>query len=322
MKILTAWLPLLVGTLLFLRGCAALLGPNPRSVRGESPYFEKVTQSKGHMVGFTLGVAVFMSLVLAVIAYVFTMLLNIDFDRWAEILLRGLAVVLGCVYAAALSYMLGRLFSHKIFRWSVPVIITAIILAWAIWPNWLTTDLFAVLLIATGLAAYLEVTLNFMIVALAGFGLVIYDIVNVYFTGTMMRVAAPMMEAGIPGMIVVPQNWALDSAPAAGLGAGDVVFPGLMIMLAAVLSYRCNDKSLLYGGLIGYAVGLVLVFGILYVTRLGQPALITLYPCVLIGILIAARRAGRLRELFSMRHIKKSHLHGRDCSCEQDCEAA
>lgn len=274
------------------------------------------------MVGFTLGVAVFMSLVLAVIAYVFTMLLNIDFDRWAEILLRGLAVVLGCVYAAALSYMLGRLFSHKIFRWSVPVIITAIILAWAIWPNWLTTDLFAVLLIATGLAAYLEVTLNFMIVALAGFGLVIYDIVNVYFTGTMMRVAAPMMEAGIPGMIVVPQNWALDSAPAVGLGAGDVVFPGLMIMLAAVLSYRCNDKSLLYGGLIGYAVGLVLVFGILYVTRLGQPALITLYPCVLIGILIAARRAGRLRELFSMRHIKKSHLHGRDCSCEQDCEAA
>jgi presenilin-like A22 family membrane protease len=303
-KALTAWLPLLVAVLVFLRVMASLLGKNPRSDLGESPLFEKVTKTRRSMVGFVVAVALFMSAVLGLLALAFTLLRYVDFQQWMIYLAYAIIAVGGVAFLAFQVFYLVRLFSSTFARWVVGVAVVLIAAAWVVWPSWLTVDLAAIVLIAGGLSLYLQSTLNFKIVLLAGSGLFIYDIVNVYFTGNMMRVAKPMIEAGFPGLVVVPANWSLDALPAAALGAGDIIFPGLMIMLGAVVSYRHGNKSPMYGGLIGYAIGLIIIFGVLYFAKTGQPALITLYPCVLAGVLLGARRAGLTRELFAMRHPK------------------
>lgn len=316
-RTLAAWLFLLVGALLLLRWCAALWGPKPPSELGERSLFDKILKSKKNMVFFVLAVAVGMSVLLAALALVFTVVLNIEFGNWAGLLERSLKVAIGIVMVGLYATVSRDMFTQKWQQLVAPGVVVVTAIAWVIWPNWLTADLLTLIGITCTLYAYLTVTLNFKIVALMGGGLFIFDVVNVYFTGNMQRVAMPMMDWSLPGMIVVPQSLAFDAPYIAGLGNGDIVFPGVMILLAAALSYKYRAMSVLRGGLIGYAVGLVAVFGILYLTHKPQPALIGLYPCVLAGILLAARRAGLWHELFAMRHAKPVHTHGRDCSCDE-----
>lgn len=298
--ILFAWLPLLIAVLLLLRGSAALLGPNPRhshDVRGENTFFDRNVGSKRRMTGLILGVAAAMSLVLLMSV----LALQIDWlpPKW---LVYG-AVVLGGAFFA-FSYLM--LLPQSIRPWPVRAVVGVCIVAaaasWWFWPGWLTVDLLAIVLLFGGLSSYLRITLNFKAVATIAGGLFIYDIINVYFTGMMMRAATKTIDMKLPTLVVVPESLALDARPAVALGLGDIIFPGLLIMIAAVLAYRYNAKSVLYGGLVGYAAGMIAVFGILHATQHTQPALITLYPAVMIGILFTARRAGLTHELFSLRH--------------------
>ncbi|HKX73363.1 MAG TPA: presenilin family intramembrane aspartyl protease [Candidatus Saccharimonadales bacterium] len=325
-RVLFAWLPLLVAVLLLLRWYASALGPLPiKSETGESKLLERSAVSRRSMATTIAIVAVGMSIVLALMVLVLSLDIDPDGDgkvampSWLAYTIYGVAGLAGAVFLASQVYMLSRLFKPMWAKVAIGVYAVATAVAWVLWPNWLTIDLLAVVWVLVGLSSYVQITLNFKAVAVIGAGLFIYDIVNVYFTGNMQRAAEPMLEAELPALVVVPQSFDLDAPRAAALGLGDITVPGLLIMLAAVVAYRHNAMRVLYGGLAGYAVGLILIFGVLFVTKHPQPALITLYPCVLIAIILVAKREGVLGELLSLRHKAPPKA---ECTCGKHHKAA
>jgi presenilin-like A22 family membrane protease len=326
-RYLVPWFSLLVGILLLLRGCAALLAREsklaPANPKGESELIERSAASHKSMGKTVVIVAALMTAILAVMVFLFSMEV-IGLPAWLMYVVYGILIVGGAFFAQAVVVQLLRLFKSPVVRVLVIVYAIATPLAWWFWPNWLTLDLLAILLVLIGLQSYMQITLNFKAISVIAAGMFVYDVINVYFTGNMMKLAeaavgtkAEPNEHPLPFMLLVPDRLALDAGRAAALGLGDILLPGVMIMIAAVLAYRHNRMQPLYGGLIGYAVGLIAIFGILVVAKQGQPALITLYPCVLAGILLGARRAGLVRELFGMRHaavVEKpdEHDHGHE----------
>lgn len=121
-------------------------------------------------------------------------------------------------------------------------------------------------------------------------GIVIFDILAVYCSPFMDYVAEKMGSSLVPNQFLIPSLSENEDEPtdqAAGLGGGDIVVPGLVLMLAmqtfslADWATWVTPCTVLLGWIGGYVV-------LLYATdklseRKSHPATITLSPGVLIG---------------------------------------
>lgn len=292
-------LPLIAGVLLLLWLVTRHLAPNPRTEFGEHEKLEKLTSSTWGAVLVAVGVAVVASLALLLM----TLALRLSLPA---IVVYVVLAIGGLMFVASFTMSFVRVFGTVAGKIVAVAYALAAFGAWILWPNWLTVNLLAVVLVVAAMSGLLQMTLNFKLAAIVVGGLFIYDIINVYFTGNMLKVAGAALDPvrPMPMLLIVPSGLDLHSKWAAALGTGDVLVPGMLILIAGVLAHRHNRPSILYGGLVGYLVGFAAVEVILLLAHHGQPALITLYPCVMGGILLMTWRAGLLRELFALRHEK------------------
>ncbi|XP_039252098.2 signal peptide peptidase-like 2B [Styela clava] len=87
------------------------------------------------------------------------------------------------------------------------------------------------------------------------------------------------------------------------LGYGDVILPGLHVGFCAVWDLRISNTvrrhAYYIAAIIGYATGLVLTFVGMYLTMMGQPALLYLTPCCLLSTLVVAVKRKELRPIWA-----------------------
>lgn len=263
---------LLLSILVFLWATAKFVALNPRMFVGKQKpflrFYQSVTTSSMRMFAVVIAIAGIMSLALFLIMLV---IFNLHIFKYLMVLDITALLAIFVVF-----------FSTSRLHFLVAITcILAVIVSWMMWPNWLTTNALAAIVALSCLCILLRILCNFKLAMMLVSGLFIYDIVNVFFTGNMVKAAHGVlnMSLPLPLLITIPARASLDAPRAGALGAGDIVVPGLLILIASVLAYRYRKMSLLYMGLLGYGVGLTVTFIILEVTQTGQPALLYLFPC-------------------------------------------
>uniref|UniRef100_UPI00398EB179 signal peptide peptidase-like 2A isoform X6 n=1 Tax=Pristiophorus japonicus TaxID=55135 RepID=UPI00398EB179 len=88
---------------------------------------------------------------------------------------------------------------------------------------------------------------------------------------------------------LVPSVATLCGIPFSLLGFGDIIVPGLLVAYCRRFDVRTNASSIYFIlCTIAYAVGMVLTFVVLILTKMAQPALLYLVPCTLITSAVTA----------------------------------
>lgn len=164
--------------------------------------------------------------------------------------------------------------------------------------SWLATDIAAVAMAVGILVAMRSMGLKFCLVLLVG--IMVYDAIAVFGTKMMLDVAGQVTKPGreLPILFTLPASFGLDAPRAAILGLGDVVLPGIIVMIGFRESRYFGYRSLAIGPLVGYCLGLLATGAVLLITKAGQPATIYLVPGAVAGLLIPAWVTGTLKELF------------------------
>lgn len=103
----------------------------------------------------------------------------------------------------------------------------------------------------------------------------------------------------MPMLLVMPRimNWA---GGVSMLGLGDIIMPGMLHSFAQRYDYaRGGTKNYFRMMAIGYAVGLALANLAVMITSMGQPALMYIVPSTLGPLIIASKRNGDFRAMWS-----------------------
>ncbi|EGW30625.1 uncharacterized protein SPAPADRAFT_63453, partial [Spathaspora passalidarum NRRL Y-27907] len=155
--------------------------------------------------------------------------------------------------------------------------------------NWIIGNILGVSFVISTLS---QIKLNqFKLVYLLLSGLFFYDIYFVFGTDIMETVATGLE---VPMKLLMPRIGSQFSL----LGLGDVVVPGFLISLCLRFDiyqyYARNDVSFHHlnnyaqpyfkASLVSYVLGLLLTFSMLHIFQVGQPALLYIVPCLLIGV--------------------------------------
>ncbi len=169
---------------------------------------------------------------------------------------------------------------------------SAVVIGWVLAPNWLTKDLCAIAFALYALPV-LSVLRAKPAIAIS-LGVMAYDALAVFGHHTMQKVAA--LAADLPVLITIPAEPSLASRTGLMLGLGDIILPGIIVMLAMREAKARGVPSLATGALVGYAAGLIAAFLVVRFHGM-QPATIYLVPGAFAGLFIAARRAGIAADL-------------------------
>lgn len=120
--------------------------------------------------------------------------------------------------------------------------------------------------------------------------------------GTMVEVPAEpsTIRENLPVVIRVPRlefsAKTLCGMPYSLLGFGDIIVPGLLIAYCRRFEVRLTSSCSYYSSCaIAYAVGMVLTFVVLALTKMGQPALLYLVPFTLITSSVIAWRRREMK---------------------------
>ncbi|KAK9818848.1 hypothetical protein WJX81_006352 [Elliptochloris bilobata] len=138
----------------------------------------------------------------------------------------------------------------------------------------------------------------------------LYDIFWVFLQPLLIGGPSVMVATGgashemLPVLLLVPR---LQGPPSAYsmLGYGDVVLPGLLLVYLRIFDVQHRRRGLrgyLPPAAVGYATGLLLTYGALYLSLggdQGQPALLYLVPCTLGLSLVLARLRGDLGAMWA-----------------------
>lgn len=190
-----------------------------------------------------------------------------------------------------------ELMQVKKFGWllkiSLPLLITY---SWIYFPNYLTINLTAFLMALWLLIQLRNISLIHLIPFLIG--ILIYDAVAVFKTEMMQAVAKFAVDRSLPMLFIVPTSFSLASPKFFGLGLGDVIFPGLIIMIGIRKARYYKNKLLGILPVIGYIVGLLITLVALFLTKFPQPATIYLFPATLGGLFLAAWITGLKQKIF------------------------
>lgn len=186
--------------------------------------------------------------------------------------------------------------------WFVQIITALLItLAWVFYPNWLTLDIAAFMLALMFLIAFKNISfkqaLAFSVAIMA------YDMFMVFGTGVMQKVASAGVKINIPILIVVPDSLSLSANKLFMIGLGDIVLPGLLIMLAFRFArqYHWSTTGLIIRlcAITGYIIGFFMAIIMAVMFNFGQPATIYLIPGVMLGILATVIYKKLLKELWN-----------------------
>ncbi|RLV88969.1 putative intramembrane protease [Spathaspora sp. JA1] len=143
-------------------------------------------------------------------------------------------------------------------------------------------------------------------------GLFVYDIYFVFGTEIMETVAH---ELDVPLRLVMPKSGNYVNL----LGLGDLFVPGLFISLCLRFDvyqfYAKNNisfnhlnkypKPYFVASLIGYFIGLSLTFVMVDIFDVGQPALLYLVPCLLIGVIGVSLYRGEFTTLWNFSELNE-----------------
>ena len=180
-----------------------------------------------------------------------------------------------------------------LLRLLIPFLITY---GWNYYPNYLTINLTAFLMTLWFLIQFRNIRLIQLIPFLIG--ILIYDAVAVFKTEMMQAVAKFAVDRSLPMLFIVPASFSLSSQRFFGLGMGDVIFPGLIIMIGIRKAKHYKNKLLGILPMIGYIIGLLATLAVLFLTRFPQPATIYLFPFTLAGLFLAAWITGVKKKIF------------------------
>eukprot|EP01039_Chlorochromonas_danica_P004211 gene4208-4625_t len=110
------------------------------------------------------------------------------------------------------------------------------------------------------------------------------------------------LPAWRPGMLEIQLNHQLTD----GLGLGDVIFPGLLIAWALRFdsSSSASSKPLFSSALFGYVIGL-LMSELLPIASTGQPALLYVFPSIMLCLVACGLKEGKLKEMWSYPNNKE-----------------
>jgi presenilin-like A22 family membrane protease len=197
---------------------------------------------------------------------------------------------------------------------AVMAVVAVIVATWLLQPNWLTVDLAAMVLVLNGFIS-LQPRISFLRMWLIGLMLAgLYDAVQVFLSHRMMEAARssagslmpqaaasdPHAATGgmpMPFMLASPESWHLSAHAAGMLGLGDMLLPGLLVVMAGRISQRTGNRKVFRAAVWGYALGLATTIVVGVVFQAGQPATIYLVPAVGITTMVSVRRHGLWPEL-------------------------
>lgn len=163
-------------------------------------------------------------------------------------------------------------------------------LAWIFFPGWITADIFGV--IAAVMILVLYRNLSAPLCLAVSIGIIVYDAFHVFGTRIMQEVAFGSGATAL-GLLTIPESLSSTAAPLVEIGVGDLVTPGLIVMLA----YRIGKVRSAAGAIIGYVVGIALTMWVNIHFDFPQPATIYLIPGVWVGYWIATNLRMRKQEV-------------------------
>lgn len=165
--------------------------------------------------------------------------------------------------------------------------------AWALNANWLTIDLAAGLMGVMLLMQFRSV--SFRATAIISIAIMIYDAVMVFGTGTMQKAASGFLE--LPVLFKIPGSLSLTDKPLMHMGLGDIVLPGVIIMMAMRNSLKHKNFNLAGSAMAGYVVGFIITTLVMAIFQFPQPATIYLIPCTQFGFIFSAWKNGLWKEV-------------------------
>lgn len=173
-----------------------------------------------------------------------------------------------------------------------------VVTLWNLYPNWLTASLLSVLITIWGLYtiqplwSFLRVTGVLLVVALC------YDVVQTLATSSMIRYAERAVTISWPGLIRIPLHiTSLTAIQGPAIGAGDLLIPGILAVIAGRIAQRSGARSILWAALIGFAAGVLLALVVVTILDIPQPATIFTVPGVALPVWLTARHNGVQAEL-------------------------
>ncbi len=187
-------------------------------------------------------------------------------------------------------------------RAAVAAVSAAAGLGWAAEVSWLTYSLAAVF-VSVAVITVVRPRLPFWLAAAAMVLVCADDVIQVSLTHAAVRAdtaADPFMGrapvragmAGMPGVIGIPGHAALLSHYTLVLGIGDVMLPGMLIVIAGRAGQLAGTSRLYPAAVAGYGAGLAACFLAAALTRTALPAMAFLVPGVFAAVAVTARREG------------------------------
>jgi len=224
------------------------------------------------------------------------------------------------------SYPLPQLGEITWLNTAVTIISVGLAVLWGVYRKasfaWILQDILGIAFLLT-----LQKTVQLPNAKVAGILLVLaflYDIFWVFLSpfffqqSVMVKVATGGSSGeAMPMLLKMPRL--TDPTPGDSLlGLGDIAIPGLYISYLLRFDYETDDHWVFFDScskdrsrrtgtvigffsvaMIGYVAGLILCDIVLVATKMGQPALLYIVPCVLIPVLVLANSRGNLKSLWS-----------------------
>ncbi|MDO8516131.1 MAG: hypothetical protein Q7S28_02695 [bacterium] len=167
----------------------------------------------------------------------------------------------------------------------VPALVALAVTAWwVLSPNWLSLNIAAtiIMLYVLVLARFMNIYTAILILS----ALAVYDVINVFGTGLMLKAAMPSIGVA-PLLVVVPASLSLSAQRVSALGLGDIVIPGLAILAAFRESKIKKNPLFSILAISFYLLALATAFVAVRLTKSPQPALLYISPAVIAALLLA-----------------------------------
>lgn len=187
-----------------------------------------------------------------------------------------------CITGFLLYEFAGYLFSSRVAKVLLAFVVS---LLWLLWPNWLTLDIAGACIVIVFLVNIRSI--SFRSATIISGIVIVYDVVSVFGTGVMQKVAMGILGS-VPMLFVVPKHLTLASERAFALGLGDVVVPGILIMIALREAKNYATPKIGWSAILGYVCGGILTYSILFIFKTGQPATLYLIPATFFALLWGA----------------------------------
>lgn len=192
--------------------------------------------------------------------------------------------------------------------------------------NWMISDILGINFAVFGIN-HTRIS-SFRVAFILLVGLFFYDIYFVFGTKVMVTVATGL---DIPIKILIPRSPAIYASnvfvdlyevltdsrhwdtPMSILGLGDIVIPGAFVALCLRYDlfkhHEANRKSFHHlqsypkpyfvVSIISYFIGLLLTVSVLYVYQVGQPALLYIVPCLILGVSLLSLIRGEFGQILN-----------------------